>query len=226
VTAGKFITFEGGEGGGKSTQLGLLAKALEDAGIEVMTTREPGGTPGAEEIRRLLVNGTTDRWPPVAEVLLHFAARVDHVEKSILPALESGAWVLCDRFTDSTLAYQGGGHGLGLARIEELKTDILGDFTPDLTFILDIPVEEGLARAFGRAGTEDRYERMDLGFHTRIRDTFLAIAEAEPRRCAVVDATGTVDDVQREICAEVSHRLGADLKDAGQKDAGPKDAGT
>ncbi|MEP0337667.1 MAG: dTMP kinase [Alphaproteobacteria bacterium] len=216
MTTGKFITFEGGEGGGKSTQLGLLAKVLEDAGIEVLTTREPGGTPGAEDIRNLLVRGTIDRWPPVAEVLLHFAARVDHVEKSILPALESGAWVLCDRFTDSTLAYQGGGHGLGLQRIQALKEDILGDFQPDLTLILDIPVEEGLARAFGRAGAEDRYERMDLGFHTRIRDTFLAIAEAEPGRCAVVDATGTVDDVQREICAAVSHRLGADLKAAGR----------
>tara|TARA_R110002073_G_scaffold68644_2_gene170504 strand:+ start:3644 stop:4306 length:663 start_codon:yes stop_codon:yes gene_type:complete len=218
VTTGKFITFEGGEGGGKSTQLALLAKVLEDAGIEVLTTREPGGTPGAEEIRNLLVRGTTDRWPPVAEVLLHFAARVDHVDKTILPALEGGAWVLCDRFTDSTLAYQGGGHGLGLARIQALKEDILGGFQPDLTLILDIPVEEGLARAFGRAGAEDRpedrYERMDLGFHTRIRDTFLAIAEAEPGRCAVVDATGTVDDVQREICAAVSHRLGADLKAA------------
>jgi len=198
VTTGKFITFEGGEGGGKSTQLALLAKALEDAGIEVLTTREPGGTPGAEDIRNLLVRGTVDRWPPVAEVL------------------ESGVWVLCDRFTDSTLAYQGGGHGLGLQRIQALKEDILGDFQPDLTLILDVPVEEGLARAFGRAGTEDRYERMDLGFHTRIRDTFLTIAEAEPGRCAVVDATGTVDDVQREICAAVSHRLGADLKTAGK----------
>lgn len=216
MATGKFITFEGGEGGGKSTQLALLAKVLEDAGIEVLTTREPGGTPGAEEIRNLLVRGTTDRWPPVAEALLHFAARVDHVEKTIQPALESGVWVLCDRFTDSTLAYQGGGHGLGLDRIQTLKTDILGDFAPDLTLILDITVEEGLARAFGRAGTEDRYERMDLGFHTRIRDTFLALAEAEPERCVVIDAAGSVDDVQREICATVSHRLGADLRETGR----------
>jgi len=221
VTTGKFITFEGGEGGGKSTQLALLAKALEDAGVDVLTTREPGGTPGAEEIRDLLVRGTTDRWPPLAEVLLHFAARVDHVEKSILPALESGAWVLCDRFTDSTLAYQGGGHGLGMERIQALKADILGDFAPDLTLILDIPVEEGLARAFGRAGAEDRpedrYERMDLGFHTRIRGTFLSLAAAEPDRCVVIDASGSVDDVQREICAAVSHRLGADLRHSGKE---------
>ncbi len=221
MAKGKFITFEGGEGGGKSTQLGLLAKALEDAGIDVMTTREPGGTPGAEEIRELLVNGTTDRWPPLAEVLLHFAARVDHVEKAIQPALESGTWVLCDRFTDSTMAYQGAGHGLGFDRIQSLKADILGDFAPDLTFVLDIPVEEGLARAFGRAGPEDspedRYERMDLGFHTRIRATFLSIAEEEPERCVIVDASGSVDDVQRDICAAVSHRLGADLRAAGRE---------
>ena len=213
MATGKFITFEGGEGGGKSTQLALLAKALETAGIEVLTTREPGGTPGAEEIRNLLVRGTTDRWPAMSEVLLNFAARVDHVEKAIMPALESGVWVLCDRFTDSTLAYQGGGHGLGIDRIKGICRDILGDFAPDLTFVLDIPVEEGLARAFGRAGTEDRYERMDLGFHTRIRDTFLAISKAEPDRCAIIDATQSVDDVQRDICAEVSHRLGADLRE-------------
>ncbi|HAD86367.1 MAG TPA: dTMP kinase [Rhodospirillaceae bacterium] len=217
MTTGKFITFEGGEGGGKSTQLALLAKVLEDAGIEVVTTREPGGTSGAEEIRNLLVRGTTDRWAPLAEVLLHFAARIDHVEKVIQPALESGAWVLCDRFTDSTMAYQGGGHGLGFDRIRELHHQILGNFRPDLTLILDLPVEEGLARAFGRAGAEDRYERMDLGFHERIRATFLAIGEEEPNRCAIIDATGGVDDVQRDICAEVSHRLGADLKATGRE---------
>ncbi|MAO54357.1 MAG: dTMP kinase [Rhodospirillaceae bacterium] len=217
MTTGKFITFEGGEGGGKSTQLALLAKVLEDAGIEVVTTREPGGTSGAEEIRDLLVRGTTDRWAPLAEVLLHFAARIDHVEKVIQPALETGAWVLCDRFTDSTMAYQGGGHGLGFDRIRELHHQILGNFRPDLTLILDLPVEEGLARAFGRAGAEDRYERMDLGFHERIRATFLAIGEEEPNRCAIIDATGGVDDVQRDICAEVSHRLGADLKATGRE---------
>ena len=217
MTTGKFITFEGGEGGGKSTQLALLAKVLEDAGIEVVTTREPGGTSGAEEIRNLLVRGTTDRWAPLAEVLLHFAARIDHVEKVIQPALESGAWVLCDRFTDSTMAYQGGGHGLGFDRIRELHHQILGNFRPDLTLILDLPVEEGLARAFGRAGAEDRYERMDLGCHERIRATFLAIGEEEPNRCAIIDATGGVDDVQRDICAEVSHRLGADLKATGRE---------
>ncbi len=217
MTTGKFITFEGGEGGGKSTQLALLAKVLEDAGIEVVTTREPGGTSGAEEIRNLLVRGTTDRWAPLAEVLLHFAARIDHVEKVIQPALESGAWVLCDRFTDSTMAYQGGGHGLGFDRIRELHHQILGNFRPDLTLILDLPVEEGLARAFGRAGAEDRYERMDLGFHERIRATFLAIGEEEPNRCAIIDATGGVDDVQRDICAEVSHRLGADLRATGRE---------
>ena len=139
------------------------------------------------------------------------------MSRVVEPALASGKWVLCDRFTDSTMAYQGGGHGLGFDRIRELHHQILGNFRPDLTLILDLPVEEGLARAFGRAGAEDRYERMDLGFHERIRATFLAIGEEEPNRCAIIDATGGVDDVQRDICAEVSHRLGADLKATGRE---------
>lgn len=215
---GKFITFEGGEGSGKTTQLALLAHALEKAELDVVTTREPGGTPGAEEIRNLLVRGTTDRWPPMAEVLLLLAARVDHVETFIQPALEAGSWVLCDRFSDSTLAYQGGGHGLGVDRMRNLQKEVLGEFAPDLTLILDLTVEAGLARAFGRAGAqdgpaEDRFERMDLDFHRRIRAVFLELAAAEPGRCQIIDAERDMAAVQADVRAAVAERLGIDLPD-------------
>lgn len=211
MASGRFISFEGGEGSGKSTQIVLLARALEKAGVEVLTTREPGGTAGAEEIRELLVRGTTDRWPPIAEALLLLAARIDHVEKTIQPALETGTWVLCDRFTDSTLAYQGVGHGLGVDRVRQLQASVLGDFAPDMTVILDVSVEAGLARAFGRAGAEDRYERMDVDFHRRIRQTFLDIAEAEPGRCVVIDAERGLESVQNDVRAAVAARLGVVL---------------
>lgn len=211
MASGRFISFEGGEGSGKSTQIVLLARALEKAGIDVLTTREPGGTAGAEEIRELLVRGTTDRWPPVAEALLLLAARVDHVEKTIQPALEAGTWVLCDRFTDSTLAYQGVGHGLGVDRVRALQASVLGDFAPDMTVILDVSVEAGLARAFGRAGAEDRYERMDVDFHRRIRQTFLDIAREEPARCVVIDAERGLEAVQNDVRAAVAARLGVAL---------------
>ena len=211
MASGRFISFEGGEGSGKSTQIVRLARALEKAGIDVLTTREPGGTAGAEEIRELLVRGTTDRWPPVAEALLLLAARVDHVEKTIQPALEAGTWVLCDRFTDSTLAYQGVGHGLGVDRVRALQASVLGDFAPDMTVILDVSVEAGLARAFGRAGAEDRYERMDVDFHRRIRQTFLDIAREEPARCVVIDAERGLEAVQNDVRAAVAARLGVAL---------------
>ena len=212
MPSGKFITFEGGEGSGKSTQLGLLANALEATGHEVVTTREPGGTEGAEQIRNLLVHGAVDRWPPMTEALMHFAARVDHLEQTIQPALEAGSWVLCDRFADSTLAYQGGGHGLGLGRVSALQNLIIGGFKPDLTIVLDIGVEEGLARAFGRAGAEDRYERMDVDFHRRIRDSFLQIANEDPDRCTVIDADRSVELVQEDVRSAVGHRFDLDLR--------------
>lgn len=211
MNAGKFITFEGGEGGGKTTQLSLLARGLEALDIEVLTTREPGGTAGAEEIRNLLVNGEVDRWEPLSEALLHYAARVEHVEKTVRPALEAGIWVLCDRFADSTVAYQGGGHGLGLDKIKTLQDLTLGSFKPDLTVVLDIDVEEGLARAFNRAAAEDRYERMDLGFHQRIRAAFLEIADAEPARCVVVDAGPSAEDVHAQVGIALRDRLGVAL---------------
>lgn len=209
---GRFITLEGGEGAGKSTQLRRLADSLRVSlrarGVELVTTREPGGSPGAEEIRGLLVTGETGRWSATTEALLHTAARRDHLERTVWPALEAGSWVLCDRFFDSTMAYQGYGLGLGRELIETLQTAALGGFRPDLTLILDIDVETGLRRAVARHGGEDRYERMDIGFHQRLRDGFLDIARREPERCAVVDADADLDTVQARIWDAVSARLG------------------
>ena len=200
---GCFVTFEGGEGGGKSTNLRMLARALRAAGHSVLTTREPGGSDGAEEIRRLLVEGPTDRWDAVSEALLHYAARRDHVLRLIRPALERGDWVIADRFIDSTMAYQGYGHGLGREKIEALQSLAIGLLKPDLTLILDLPVEAGLARAGSRGDNETRYERMANGFHQRLRDGFLDIAMREPDRCVVIDATQDIDSVQKVVICTV-----------------------
>lgn len=208
MTQGRFITLEGGEGAGKSTQISRLAGDLETLGVDVVCTREPGGSTGAEHIRALLVEGDVGRWQPMTEALLHFAARADHVDKVIRPAVDAGKWVLCDRFADSTLAYQGYGHGLGPETIHDLYRLVLGDFRPDLTIILDLDVEIGLGRAADRAGVEDRYERMNVDFHQRLRDGFLAIAKAEPERCAVIDAGLAADDVYAVLREVVSERLG------------------
>ncbi|AIB11696.1 thymidylate kinase [Azospirillum argentinense] len=209
MTRGRFITLEGGEGAGKTTQIRLLADALISLGKRVVLTREPGGSPGAEEIRGLLVSGETGRWGPVTEALLHTAARRDHLERTVWPALEAGHWVICDRFFDSTMAYQGYGLGLGRDLVAALQATALGDFRPDLTLILDLPVEDGLARAVARRGGEDRYERMDVAFHHRLRDGFLDIAAREPERCVVVDAGHPVETVQAAILDTVTRRLGA-----------------
>ncbi|TCS64369.1 dTMP kinase [Varunaivibrio sulfuroxidans] len=208
---GKLITFEGGEGGGKSTQIGLLTKALKARGLEVVRTREPGGTPGGEKIRSLLVNGDIDLWKPLSEALLNYAARFEHVSRLIVPALERGAWVLSDRFSDSTLAYQGYAHALDRETIARLHRLVLGAFEPDLTLILDIPVDVGLARARARGDGEDRYERMEVSFHHRLRDGFLDIARKNIARCAIIDGEPGVDDVQRAIRAVVQSRFGIDL---------------
>jgi dTMP kinase len=205
---GRFITLEGGEGTGKSTQLKLLATWLGGRGIDVLQTREPGGAPGAERIRELLVKGDADRWTPIAETLLHSAARADHLERTIRPALAAGRWVICDRFADSTTAYQGYGHGVPFNVIDSLFKAVVGDTAPDLTLILDLPVEQGLQRAAARAGQENRYEQMAVEFHDRLRNGFLAIARQNPRRCAVVDANRGVDAIQSDIQAEVRRRLG------------------
>jgi dTMP kinase len=208
MVAGRFITFEGGEGAGKSTQLRLLAENLRQRGVELICTREPGGSEGAEQIRSLLVSGDAGRWDGVTEALLHFAARRDHLRRTVWPALQSGRWVLCDRFADSTIAYQGYGHGLDLAQLQHLYRMAVGNFAPDLTIMLDLPVTDGLARAMGRGGREDRYEKMDLGFHQRLRDGFLAIAANEPKRCAVVSALGEPSEISAKVLAVVEARLG------------------
>jgi dTMP kinase len=207
MARGRFITFEGGEGAGKSTQLKYLCATLRTRGIDVVTTREPGGSPGAEQIRALLVSGDPERWDGMTEALLHFAARRDHLRVTVWPALEAGKWVLCDRFADSTLAYQGYGHGLAHHTIRDLYRLAVGDFAPDLTLILDLPVETGLARAMVRGGAEDRYERMKGGFHQRLRDGFLTIAAAAPDRCAVVAADRSQDEVRAAILAVIDERL-------------------
>ncbi|MDP6786156.1 MAG: dTMP kinase [Rhodospirillales bacterium] len=209
MAPGKFITLEGGEGAGKSTQAKLLGRNLSQAGQPTLVTREPGGAPGAEEIRGLLVTGAVGRWDPMTEALLHYAARHEHVAKTIKPALETGTWVISDRFADSTMAYQGYGHELGRQVVEALNERVLGPFAPDLTLILDLPVDDGLKRAV--AGPEDRYERMGRDFHQRLRDGFLDIAGREPGRCAVIDARAAVDEVQAAIHAVVRQRLDAPL---------------
>jgi dTMP kinase len=208
---GRFITFEGGEGAGKTTQLGLLSESLQRAGIPVLLTREPGGSIGAEEIRNLLVTGSIGRWDAISEALLHFAARRDHVEIKIKPALEDGTWVLCDRFTDSSMAYQGYGYGLGREKIEALQQFAIGEFLPDLTLILDMPVEVGLARAAGRDADKSRYEQLDTDFHERVRDGFREIAIAEPKRCIVVDAQDSVVAVQDALRNAIVDRFDVEL---------------
>ncbi|WP_297008218.1 dTMP kinase, partial [Thalassospira sp. UBA6510] len=180
---GLFISFEGGEGSGKSTQIRCLEKWFRDQGEDIVVTREPGGSPGAEEIRNLILTGDPGRWDPVTEALLMFASRRDHVERTIRPALDSGKIVLCDRFADSSVAYQGYGHGLGADYIRKLWQLAIGDFKPDLTLIFDLPLELGLERASERfanvSAAEDRFERMGLEFHQRLRDGFREIASDE-----------------------------------------------
>ena len=206
---GRFITLEGGEGAGKSTQIARLAAWLTGRGRDVVTTREPGGAPGAEMIRKLLVEGPTERWDGTTEALLHFAARRDHLRQTVWPALERGAWVLSDRFADSTRAYQGWGHGLDLDMLDRLYDVAVGAFHPDLTLILDLPVEMGLARAAQRRGAETRYESLPRDFHERVRKGFIAIAASDPARCAVIDASKDIDVIAAAIARSVTERLGA-----------------
>jgi dTMP kinase len=189
LASGKFITLEGGEGAGKSTLSRGLAAALQARGVDVVLTREPGGTPGADEIRELLVKGETGRWGLKTEALLFSAARLDHLERRIRPALAAGQWVICDRYYDSTYAYQVAARGLDPAFFDALVA-LVGFDTPDLTLILDLPPEMGLKRSRGATVQEDRYERMDLAFHTRVRAGFAARAAAAPARFVTIDATG------------------------------------
>jgi dTMP kinase len=206
---GRFITLEGGEGAGKSTQITRLKSWLEGRGHAVMVTREPGGSPGAEMVRKLLVEGPVERWDGTTEALLHFAARRDHLRAVVWPALEKGAWVVSDRFADSTLAYQGYGHGVDRSLIAQLYALSVGDFRPGLTLVLDLPVEIGLARAASRRGVETRYESLPPDFHRRVRAGFLEIAASEPERCAVIDAAQDIDAIAAAIAATLTDRLGA-----------------
>jgi dTMP kinase len=202
---GRFVSLEGGEGTGKSTQARRLATALGKHGITCVTTREPGGSKGAEEIRDLLVRGEPGRWSSLAETLLLYAARSEHVAEKIKPALKCGQWVICDRFSDSTYVYQGTGRGLDRETIRRIESVSIDDFKPDLTLILDLPVEEGLRRANARAGAETRFEQFDTGFHERLRRGFLDIAKRAPDRCKVIDASadenGVADAIWRAVAA-------------------------
>jgi dTMP kinase len=209
ATAGRFITLEGGEGAGKSTQIARLKSWLEGRGRTVVATREPGGSPGAEMIRKLLVEGPVERWDGTTEALLHFAARREHLRSIVWPALERGDWVLSDRFADSTLAYQGYGHGVDHGIFDELYKVAVGDFRPDLTLVLDLPIETGLLRAAARRGAETRYESLPRDFHARVRAGFLEIAKRDPKRCVVIDATGDIDTIAAAIARAASERLGA-----------------
>jgi len=209
---GCFITLEGGEGTGKSTQAQRLSAWLRERGLSVVATREPGGSPGAESIRELLVTGEAGRWDALTETLLHFAARRDHLVKTIQPALARGDWVVSDRFADSTMAYQGFGHGLGRDPVETLSRLVLDGVKPDLTLILDLPVAEGLARAGARfahdGSDEHRYESMDTAFHERLRQGFHAIAADEPDRCILIEASGSIEDIAAAVRKAVEERLG------------------
>ena len=208
---GRFLTFEGGEGVGKTTQLHLLAERLRLFGIDPVTTREPGGIEGAEAIRRLLVGGTHD-WDPLCEAMLHCAARREHVAKRIEPELARGRWVLCDRFHDSTVAYQCHGQGVGTERVELLRSLAIPDVQPDLTLLLELAVPgEGLNRAAARSPKGTRYEAMDEGFHRRVRDGFREIAANEPERVRIVDAGGSRGDVAGKIWDIVRERFGDEM---------------
>jgi dTMP kinase len=204
VETGRFITFEGGEGGGKSTQAGILANRLARAGRQVFSTREPGGTPAAEEIREALLSGKVWQFGPFAEALMFSVARADHVENAIGHALLSGKWVVCDRFLDSTRAYQGATAGVPKGLIRALS-----GLLPDITFILDLPPEEGLARAAERRGVQipDRFESQELMLHERVRRAFLDIAEEEPERCVVIDASQPEAMVAEDVWEVVLNRL-------------------
>lgn len=209
---GCFISLEGGEGTGKTTQIAHLKAHLEARGLDVIATREPGGTPAAEAIRALLVSGAVNRWTPMSEALLLYAARHDHYRQTIEPALVRGIWVISDRFADSTMAYQGLCQGLGAATVDALHAAVLGNFEPDLTLILDLPVEVALTRANhrnanGDGSSEDRYERMGIDFHERLRQAFLTIAADNPDRCRVIDADGDPEVVAGRIRAAVDEAL-------------------
>jgi dTMP kinase len=209
MVRGKFITFEGGEGTGKSTQAAMLALRLESLGLGVKLTREPGGSPGAEIIRHVLLSGAAKPFGPEAEAMLFAAARDDHIQCTILPALAAGKWVVCDRFADSTRVYQGVLGDVDPRFIKALERVSVGDLHPDLTFVLDVPAELGLQRAAGRrrGSSPDRFEAEQIDFHEKLREAYLALAAAEPERCIIIDAGAPKKMVAKFIWQAVNARL-------------------
>jgi dTMP kinase len=202
----KFITFEGGEGSGKSTQIKLLAKKIAETS-SVCVTREPGGTTSAEEIRKLLVRGKADKWSSVSELLLLFAARKDHIDKLILPALSSNKWVLCDRFVDSTYVYQGMCGKTSLDLIKKIEKIVIGQFKPELTFLINIDPKVGIQRS-KRPGNKDlRYENMDIKFHNKIYKSYLKLASLNKRRIFMIDGSKTISDIENEIWNKVKNKI-------------------
>ncbi len=208
MTQGRFITLEGGEGTGKSTLARGLGAALRARGRDLVLTREPGGAPGADSIRALLVQGDASRWSALEEALLFAAARLNHLTQTIRPALARGAWVICDRYYDSTRAYQAAGGGLDAIVLAQLNT-LIGAERPDLTLVLDIDPGLGLARSRGGESGEDRFEQKDGEFHARVRAEFLAIAAREPQRCVVIAAEANAETVLAQALAAIEARLGA-----------------
>jgi len=206
VTRGRFITFEGGEGAGKSTQVKRLAARLSERGFDVVTTREPGGSPGAESIRELVLKGAADRWSPATEALLMYAARNDHIERLIEPALAGGAWVVCDRFADSTRAYQGSDPATSRL-VSMLEQIIVFRHNPDLTLVFDLPPDVGLERAHARAGDEMRFESKGLEFHEGLRAAYRKIAEQNRDRCVLIDATASMDAVEAAVWNAVATKF-------------------
>lgn len=211
MQSGKFISFEGGEGSGKSTQLKLLISAFEKSSLPFVATREPGGTPAAERVRDMLVTGDGDDWGDLGETLLFQAARAEHLQKLVLPALSAGKTVICDRFLDSTIVYQGIVKGLGEEYIKSLHRFIFGNFHPHLTIILDIEAEKGLARAGARGNAENRFEGLDIEFHRRVREGFLKIAGQERGRCVVLNAGQEAEKLHRQVADTIRDRLGLAL---------------
>lgn len=202
-----FITFEGGDGSGKSTQVNLLKEYLDNLNFETIKTREPGGTPSAEILRDLLTTGEVEKWTPMSEALLMWASRYEHLIQVIEPALNSGKNVICDRFYDSTYAYQGVAHNLGIDKMEKLKKIIIGDIEPDVTFVLDIDPKLGLKRSLDRSNQENRFENYNIDFHNKIRSAFLEIAKKNKNRCVVVDASLNEQEINNLIITVIDNLI-------------------
>ncbi|KZX75608.1 dTMP kinase [Oleiphilus sp. HI0009] len=203
---GKFITVEGGEGVGKSSNIEFIANTLREKGIHCIVTREPGGTPLAEEIREVLIARRDEKVCPDTELLLMFAARAQHLNEKILPALDAGTWVVCDRFTDATYAYQSGGRELPSEKVANLENFVQGDLRPDVTLLLDAPIEVGMARASKRAAL-DRFEEEEIDFFNRVRNNYLERASEDPERFVILDASQTLEEVQSDLALKLSELI-------------------